>query len=192
MTATAPTLQSASLYFREGNSDNEYHAAIEPQADGFVVNFAYGRRGATLNTGTKTPVPVTEAEAVKVFDKLVASKVAKGHRPIADTNAPLPALSGREGLDGGVRCQLLNPLEEADVSRLLTDNRHCLQEKHDGRRLMVRKRDHEITGINRRGLSVAVPEPIRQAVALLRAQSGFRRISGHKQLGELAAALPRP
>ena len=30
------------------------------------------------------------------------------------------------------------------------------------------------------------------AVALLRAQSGFRRISGHKQLGELAAALARP
>jgi transposase-like protein len=30
------------------------------------------------------------------------------------------------------------------------------------------------------------------AVALLRAQSGFRRISGHKQFGELAAALARP
>jgi hypothetical protein len=30
------------------------------------------------------------------------------------------------------------------------------------------------------------------AVALLRAQSGFRRISGHQQLGELVAALGRP
>ena len=30
------------------------------------------------------------------------------------------------------------------------------------------------------------------AVALLRAQSGFRRISGHQQLGELVAALARP
>ncbi len=30
------------------------------------------------------------------------------------------------------------------------------------------------------------------AVALLRAQSGFRRIGGHKQLGELVAALARP
>ena len=167
MTATAPTLQSASLYFREGNSDKEYRAAIEPKDGGFVVNFAYGRRGGTLNTGTKTPVPMTEAEATKVFDKLVASKVAKGYRPSANTNAPLPVLSGREGLDGGVRCQLLNPIEESDVARLLTDNRHCLQEKHDGRRLMVRKRDHEITGINRRGLIVAVPEPIRAAVAMI-------------------------
>jgi bifunctional non-homologous end joining protein LigD len=167
MTATAPTLQTASLYFREGNSDKEYRAAIEPKDGGFVVNFAYGRRGGTLNTGTKTTAPVTEAEATKVFDKLVASKIAKGYRPIANTNAPLPVLSGREGLDGGVRCQLLNPIEETDVARLLTDNRHCLQEKHDGRRLMVRKLDHEITGINRRGLIVAVPEPIRAAVAMI-------------------------
>ena len=30
------------------------------------------------------------------------------------------------------------------------------------------------------------------AVALLRDQSGFRRISGHQQLGELVAALGRP
>jgi predicted DNA-binding WGR domain protein len=167
MTATAPTLQSASLYFREGNSDKEYRAAIEPKDRGFVVNFAYGRRGCTLNTGTKTTVPVTEAEATKVFDKLLASKLAKGYRPIANTNAPLPVLSGREGLDGGVRCQFLNPMEETDVASLLTDNRHCLQEKHDGRRLMVSKRDHEITGINRRGLIVAIPEPIRAAMALV-------------------------
>jgi bifunctional non-homologous end joining protein LigD len=109
---------------------------------------------------------VPEAEATKIFDKLIASKVAKGYRPIADTNAPYP-LSGSEGLDTGIRCQLLNPIEESDVSRLLADTRHCLQEKHDGRRLMVRKCDHEITGINRRGLVVAIPEPIRAAVAMI-------------------------
>jgi bifunctional non-homologous end joining protein LigD len=166
---TIPTtaIQSASLYFREGNSDKEYRAAIEPKGDGYVVNFAYGRRGGTLNAGTKTQVPVPEAEAIKVFDKLIASKVAKGYRPIADTNAPLPTLSGREGLDSGVRCQLLNAIEESDVPRLLADARHCLQEKHDGRRLLVRKQDHQITGINRRGLIVAIPEPIRAAVAMI-------------------------
>ena len=187
MTATAPTLQSASLYFREGNSDKEYRAAIEPKDGGFVVNFAYGRRGGTLNTGTKTTVPVTEAEATKVFDKLVASKVAKGYRPIANTNAPLPVLTGREGLDGGVRCQLLNPIEETDVARLLTDNRHCLQEKHDGRRLMVRKVDHEITGINRRGLIVAnhqlieLPQPYASGPELLAA---LQDVAGTPKQGE--------
>ena len=76
-------------------------------------------------------------------------------------------LTGSEGLDSGVRCQLLNAIEETEVSRLLADSRHCLQEKHDGRRLLVRKQDHEITGINRRGLVVAIPEPIRAAVAMI-------------------------
>jgi bifunctional non-homologous end joining protein LigD len=167
MQATPTTaFQSASLYFREGNSDKEYRAAIEPNGDGFVVNFGYGRRGGTLNTGTKTMVPVSLNEAIKVFEKLIASKVAKGYRPIANTNAPYP-LTGSEGLDSGVRCQLLNAIEETEVSRLLADSRHCLQEKHDGRRLLVRKQDHEITGINRRGLIVAIPEPIRAAVAMI-------------------------
>ena len=165
-TMLTTAIQSASLYFREGNSDKEYRAAIELKADGFIVSFAYGRRGGTLNTGTKTPVPVPEAEAIKVFDKLIASKVAKGYRPIADTSTPYP-LTGQEGLDTGVRCQLLNAVDESELPRLLADKRHCLQEKHDGRRLMVRKRDHEITGINRRGLVVAIPEPIRAAVALI-------------------------
>ena len=50
------------------------------------------------------------------------------------------------------------------MPRLLTGRTHCLQEKLDGRRLMVRKQGDEITGINRRGLTVAIPEPIRQAV----------------------------
>ena len=159
-------IQSASLYFREGSSDKEYRAAIEPKGDGFVVNFAYGRRGGTLNVGTKTPIQVSASEAIKVFDKLIASKVAKGYRPIADTSTPYQ-LSGSEGIDSGVRCQLLNAIDESELPRLLADKQHCLQEKHDGRRLMVRKRDHEITGINRRGLVVAIPEPIRAAVAMI-------------------------
>ena len=79
----------------------------------------------------------------------------------------LAELSKDSGEDSGIRCQLLNPVEEVEITRLLTDDRYCLQEKHDGRRLMVRKRGDEITGINRRGLVVSVPEPIREAVAML-------------------------
>jgi bifunctional non-homologous end joining protein LigD len=165
MTTTIPTLQSASLHFREGNSDKVYHAAIEPQADGYHVTFAYGRRGNTLTTGTKTTYPVSLAEATKAFDKLVASKLAKGYQySSASAGETKPyRQSGDEGRDSGIRCQLLNAVEQADVSLLLRDNRHCLQEKHDGRRLMVRKQGDEITGINRRGLTVAIPDAIREA-----------------------------
>ena len=45
MSPTNNTIQSASLYFREGPSDKEYHAAIEPKDDGFIVTFALLDRG---------------------------------------------------------------------------------------------------------------------------------------------------
>ena len=77
---TIDRIQSTSLYFREGASDKEYHAAIEPKADGFIVTFAYGRRGNTLTVGTKTEAPVSLDEATKVFGKLIASKIAKGYQ----------------------------------------------------------------------------------------------------------------
>lgn len=164
-TTTTATLQSASLHYREGNSDKVYQAAIQPQGDGYLVTFAYGRRGTTLATGTKTDVPVPLATATRLFDKLVAAKLAKGYTP-AEDGTPYRQ-TGDEGRDSGVRCQLLNPVEASELPRLLTDSRHCLQQKHDGRRLLVRKQGDEITGINRRGLFVALPDPIRHAIAEL-------------------------
>jgi bifunctional non-homologous end joining protein LigD len=163
---TTTTLQSASLHFREGNSDKVYHAAIEPSGEGYLVTFAYGRRGTTLNTGTKTNHPVSLAEATKVFDKLIASKLAKGYQySAASAGQDQPyRQTGDEGRDSGIRCQLLNAVEESELSRLLTNTTHCLQEKHDGRRLLVRKQGDNITGINRRGLVVAIPDAIREAV----------------------------
>jgi bifunctional non-homologous end joining protein LigD len=156
------TIQSTSLHFREGNSDKVYQAAIEPKGDGYIVTFAYGRRGNTLNTGIKNDTPVPLETATKLFDKLVASKVAKGYQHDGEAAKPYQQ-SGDEGRDSGIRCQLLNAIDESELSRLLTGRTHCLQEKHDGRRLMVRKQGDTITGINRRGLVVAIPDAIREA-----------------------------
>ena len=166
MTSTIPTIQSASLYFREGNSNKEYNAAIEPEGEGYVVTISYGRRGNMLTTGTKTPYPTSLQEATKVFDRLIASKLAKGYQySSASVGATKPYRQTKcVGKDSGIRCQLLNSIEESEVPRLLTNSTHCLQEKHDGRRLMVRKQGDTITGINRRGLVVAIPDAIREAV----------------------------
>ncbi len=163
MQTTTPTIQSASLHFREGSSDKVYHAAIEPKGEGYLVTFAYGRRGSTLTTGAKTPHPVSLDEATKAFNKLVQSKVAKGYRP-SDAPPAVYQQSGNEGADTGIRCQLLNPIEHTEIGPLIQSPHFCLQQKYDGRRLMVRKQGDEITGINRRGLIVAIPGTIREAV----------------------------
>jgi bifunctional non-homologous end joining protein LigD len=118
---------------------------------------------ASWKTGNRILTIILPAIPPDSKDKLVASKVAKGYRPDGGTATPYQQ-SGDEGRDTGIRCQLLNPVEKQEVSRLLIGRIHCLQEKHDGRRLMVRKCGDEITGINRRGLIVAITEPIRLAI----------------------------
>ena len=62
-----------------GQLRQEYHAAIEPRGEGYIVTFAYGRRGNTLTTGIKSDLPMPLETATKLFDKLVASKLAKGY-----------------------------------------------------------------------------------------------------------------
>src|SRR5258708_11561477 len=71
--------EQISLYYREGNSDKEYHVQLVSVGDLFTVNFQYGRRHSTLSGGSKTAVPVTYEQAKKTYDKLVKEKEGKGY-----------------------------------------------------------------------------------------------------------------
>ncbi|MBI3832498.1 MAG: DNA ligase [Planctomycetes bacterium] len=158
-------MESVTLYYREGNSDKVYQASIEPQGAGFVVNFAFGRRSSTLQAGTKTHAPLAYAEAKKVYDALVRSKTAKGY-----TAGPsgVPYSGGNKAeRDTGLRPQLLNPITEDEVERFLADPAYWLQEKKDGRRIMLRKNAGEVVGINRTGLTVGLPESILESARAL-------------------------
>jgi bifunctional non-homologous end joining protein LigD len=155
------------LYYREGSSDKVYTASIDSSGGGFLVNFAYGRRGSTLQTGCKTAKPVGYAEAKKLFDKLVAEKTAKGYSPGAE-GTPYQH-TDKEQRSTGVIPQLLNAIEDAEAERLVEDEAWWAQEKFDGRRVLVRRDGdgEQVTGINRQGLTIGLPEAIvRQARAL--------------------------
>ena len=67
-------MDQITLYFKDGKSDKVYRAEIEPKDGGFVVNFAYGRRGGNMTTGTKTKSPVALDEAKVIYNKLVKEK----------------------------------------------------------------------------------------------------------------------
>jgi len=154
-------MQSTTLYFREGSSDKVYRAAIETREGGYIVNFAYGRRGSTLNTGTKTTSSVTLDEAQRIYDKLVKEKMAKGY--ISGEDSMAYSDGSRKGTN--IRPQLLNAVD--DPEPLLKDNGFYLQPKHDGKRLLVHKKGEDITGINRRGIECGIPESIRVAAMAL-------------------------
>lgn len=158
MTATTAESRSISLNYREGTSDKEYHVRLEPKGNGFVVNFAYGRRGSTLNTGTKTATPVDYETALKTFDNLVKEKKARGYTE-GESGAPYP-LSEAANRVSGLLPQLLNPVGEEPLPRLLRDPHWAMQEKKDGKRLLLRKENGLVEGINKKGLIVDVPQTI--------------------------------
>jgi len=160
MTATAaqPKAERITLYYRQGTSDKVYQASIEPEGDLFVVNFAFGRRESTLQTGTKTEKPVYYEYAKRIYDKLVNEKRAKGYTP--GTNGAPYQHTGKERQVTGIVPQLLNPIEEAAALVLIEDPAWCMQEKKDGKRLLVRKEGTTVVGINRLGLTVGIPSCI--------------------------------
>ena len=156
MNAVSEATERVALYYREGSSDKVYQAAIEPAGKQFVVNFAYGRRGATLTTGTKTSSPVDYAAAKKIYTKLVGEKKAKGYTEGAN-GTPYQHTDKQVS---GILPQLLNPVEETEVELLLRDDNYCAQEKFDGRHLLVRKQDDDLEGINKKGFVVGLPQTV--------------------------------
>ena len=157
MSAQTPS-KSITLYFRDGASDKLYQTTIEPKGAGFVVNFAFGRRGNTLQTGTKATEPVDYQTALGIYDKLVREKMAKGYTPGQD-GTPYQGTQ-RQPFATGVLPQLLNPIDQAAADRLIGDDGWWMQEKFDGKRILIRKDGDQVIGINRKGLVIALPQPV--------------------------------
>ena len=161
-------IESVELRYQEGTSDKVYHASIESEGAGYVVNFAYGRRGSALSTGTKTPqaLPLTAAESV--YRKLVQSKTAKGYRVHSGAERAIP-VADDAGNDTGLRPQLCNAVTDKEAAVYMRSDVWCAQEKYDGRRMLVRKAgDGMLTAANRKGLAIACPETVAAVLASVR------------------------
>ena len=161
MNAVSETTERVALYYREGSSDKVYQAAIEPAGQQFVVKFAYGRRGATLTTGTKTSSPVDYATAKKIYTKLVREKKAKGYTEGAD-GTPYQHTDKQAS---GILPQLLNPIEESEVELLLCDDNYCAQEKFDGGICWCASRTNTLKASIKRDCSSACRRPSRMTSA---------------------------
>jgi predicted DNA-binding WGR domain protein len=84
-------IRQTKLSYQKGNSDKVYEIDLCKAGEGeFIVNFRYGRRGATLREGTKTPFPESRAKAEAIFSKLAAEKTGKGYLVDGDLGTPAP------------------------------------------------------------------------------------------------------
>nr|WP_315238457.1 WGR domain-containing protein [uncultured Flavobacterium sp.] len=109
-------IKQIKLFYKEGNSDKVYEidlCAID--ADNYVVNFRYGRRGSVLKEGTKTPEYVSAEKAQIIFDKLENEKKVKGYASEIETLIDLPILESVE--PDSVNGVILQRLEDAVTGR---------------------------------------------------------------------------
>ena len=175
-------IAKTSLYYSEGSSDKEYHAEIVEVQGGNVVNFRYGRRGAALTAGTKTSTPVDFAQAKNIYDKLVKEKTSKGYTP--DVSGAAYQGTANAGLKTDFTPQLLNPITEDEAMRLIGDDCWAAQEKMDGERRAAHAVAGSVTGMNRKGLSVPLPQAIADELQNIEVANGAIRVDG-EMIGDI-------
>ena len=162
---------SVALWSQAGGSDKVYQLSIEAQGGGWVVNYANGRRGGTLATGTKTKAPVPYAQARKACNDVLFDKVGSGYVPTGgsrfgeDMQAEAIATIAREA--SGHVPQLLAPVGEDDIEFYLTSDDWIAEPKFDGERRFVVVKDGAVTGGNRKGQTVALPKAIATEAAAI-------------------------
>lgn len=161
--------KKTSLIYKDGASNKIYNVSLVKKNGGFVVEFEFGRVGSSLQCGTKTEVPVSIEKANKLFDQLVSSKQQKGYtaNDVACQVGTSYVHVRRDATIGvpQILPQLLNPVDESDVNSYLMDDSYCLQEKMDGKRILLRKNGSIVEAINRKGLVVGFPKGI-ETIAL--------------------------
>ncbi|MGC1582601.1 MAG: hypothetical protein WA766_14025 [Candidatus Acidiferrales bacterium] len=157
------------LYYKEGSSDKEYHVHLVKQGSGYIVRIEYGRRGSSLTSSSKTPNPISLDAANKIFDAQMHAKKLKGYTEGAGQT---PYVGGdKENKITGILPQLLNNIEEDELETYFEDFNYCLQEKKDGKRILLRRQKGIVEAINRKGLLVGFPAEI--AIALEEIPSDF-------------------
>lgn len=155
-------VKSIELFFQEGSSDKVYNAQIvEEYASSYTVKVQWGRRGASLQEGTKA-VKVSLSVAERKFDSCVREKRNKGYEERTASVKPAavapPQGQGSGSKAGGTqraivghKAQLLNPIEDSELSTFLANDAVLAQQKIDGMRILAHVTDGGIVATNREG-----------------------------------------
>ena len=156
--------ESIRLLSTKDGADKEYRVQLDAKDDGFIVTGFNGRRGGALKAQPKIETPVPYAEAKKAYDALVKSKLKSGYYP-AD-NASSYVVPADIGTPTGISLHLLTQVSESDIERYITDDGWLAQEKYDGERRPVARRE-SVIGSNKNGFQTTLPSHLADVLSLL-------------------------
>lgn len=182
---TLTVRKQCSLFCREGSSDKEYNIFIEDSATtpgAYDVRATWGRRGSPRDSQYKAQgVSMLQAEAT--FESLKRSKESKRYRedPSLSKGTPLTAVPAAtvasEPVASGpvastpereyteLKPQLLNPIKVDEMEPYITSDEWLVQEKLDGKRIMVEVSFGKVTASNRRSWKVGIPQDVAEELS---------------------------
>jgi len=150
-------LRKSSWKFQDARSNKEYHFQLIETEAGHIVEFQYGAIGGNLKAETKTQTPVTLAEATKIFDSMTKERLKKQYTGgETDAEAGFSLTPAQEKKEIVLLPQLLNEVQDPMI--IINDNRYVMQEKHNGQRRTVIRNANGITGGNKLGTAVPLPD----------------------------------
>lgn len=157
--------RSITLSHQTGSAEHLYQPSIERRADGYAVVVVHGRRGTTLRRETMTPQAVSYGHARRIYDGLVAKKLASGYGPFP--GPPVPSAVDPPRIGSLLPLRPLRPqlIAPGQAGKILHDPAWGLQEVFRGQRLLLRKTEEGLDGVTTTGRVVRLPEPVRRAAA---------------------------
>jgi len=165
--------ETIELYFQQGSSDKVYHLQLESVEQQWSVHAQWGRRGSALQSDAKVS-SVAYEEAKRVYDRIIREKTGKGYLIAqAKTNGDAPISVGLPSVKerSGHAPELLTPIEEPEALQLVQDASWWFQQKFDGRRLAVQKKDGQYSGINKLGQLIPIDSRLTKCLESVQAET---------------------
>lgn len=156
--------ESIRLLSTKDGADKEYRVQLESSGDGYIVTGFNGRRGGPLKAQPKICSPVSYGEAKKTYDALVKSKIKGGYTP-ADSGSEY-VVPADIGVPTGIKLHLLTQVPESEIDRYISDPRYVAQEKFDGERRPVARRE-SVIGSNKNGFQTTLPVAVVDALSVI-------------------------
>jgi predicted DNA-binding WGR domain protein len=126
--------KSICLHFQNDSSDKVYNLQLKACGEGrAIVEFQWGKRGTTLNAGTKTKAPVPLDEAEEIYAAVLREKLGKGYKEVT-TNGAAPQHVA-DDITARAELKSLHPrktIVTRETARLWSPAEFLIQRKLDG------------------------------------------------------------